>query len=140
MAVTAIEMVVPQCGTGNSLPHQRDEKIVENNIQYGSSYHYPHRFDGIAGGTYQARKVICHSDKEHARKHNIHIFTCKVDGLGRGAKERKDWTHPDIACRDEKETKQEGKQHGVAQNLLGPAVVFATKDNTHSRRRSCSDK
>ena len=46
--------------------------------------------------------------------------------------------HEEVAGCYEQCTEEEGEEHAVAENLLSPSNIFATKHNAHSRRSTCT--
>ena len=103
----------PSC-SANAPVQYIDEQRIKDNVEDGSSSQNPHRFGRVARGTNQAGEVESHRCHEHTWQHNIHIFTCVGDGIGRGTEHGQDFVHEEIATRDKKETEEEGQQHAVA--------------------------
>ena len=117
-----------------------DEEVVEEDIDQCAANHDPHSLEGVAAGADEAREVVGESDEEHAGEDDVHIEAGRVDGLGGGAEEGEDRSHPDIAGGNEQETKDEGEEHGVAEDFLSPADILAAEDDAHAGASAGADE
>ena len=112
-----------------------DEQRIQKDIKDSAARHDPHRLLGIARGTHQAGEVERQRGHKHTRQHDVHILSCVCDGVVRSTKRRQDFVHEEVAACDEEETEEESQQEAVAQDVLGPFVVFLAQDDGHACRR-----